>query len=205
MVNWIFFNKQLIWFSKLIENEPLFYSLYIQQLWFFFGAIEVSRKCKQPLTWTNVWLGQTHAGYLYRTMSSAKHQSQWFLSLLGFRRSTKTILQMASLLQRKQYFLLLLSSFLFLLQSQTAESRTLNYKWEVKSELKSPDCFKKLTITINGRSPGPTIYAHQGDTVIVELKNSLHTENVAIHWHGIRQVPQNFHLSLSLSLHILLC
>ncbi|KAL0543278.1 hypothetical protein IC582_018369 [Cucumis melo] len=95
---------------------------------------------------------------------------------------------MASLLQRKQYFLLLLSSFLFLLQSQTAESRTLNYKWEVKSELKSPDCFKKLTITINGRSPGPTIYAHQGDTVIVELKNSLHTENVAIHWHGIRQI-----------------
>lgn len=45
-------------------------------------------------------------------------------------------------------------------------------------------------MTINGRSPGPTIYAHQGDTVIVELKNSLGTENVAIHWHGIRQVPQ---------------
>lgn len=97
---------------------------------------------------------------------------------------------MASLLQIRQYLLILLCFFLFLLQSPTAESRTLTYKWEVKSELKSPDCFKKLTMTINGRSPGPTIYAHQGDTVIVELKNSLGTENVAIHWHGIRQVPQ---------------
>ncbi|KGN48772.1 L-ascorbate oxidase [Cucumis sativus] len=95
---------------------------------------------------------------------------------------------MASPLQSTRYLLILLSFVFFLLQSQTAESRTLNYKWEVKSELKSPDCFKKVTLTINGRSPGPTIYAHQGDTVIVELKNSLFTENVAIHWHGIRQI-----------------
>ena len=128
-------------------------------------------------------------------MLSPKHQPQWFLSLLGFRRSTQTILTMASPLQSTRYLLILLSFVFFLLQSQTAESRTLNYKWEVKSELKSPDCFKKVTLTINGRSPGPTIYAHQGDTVIVELKNSLFTENVAIHWHGIRQVPLNFHFS----------
>ncbi|KAG9138321.1 hypothetical protein Leryth_001526 [Lithospermum erythrorhizon] len=68
------------------------------------------------------------------------------------------------------------------------EARTRHYKWEVKYELKSPDCYKKPTITINGRSPGPTIEAQQGDTVVVELKNSLVTENVAIHWHGIRQI-----------------
>uniref|UniRef100_A0A7N0T6V5 L-ascorbate oxidase n=2 Tax=Kalanchoe fedtschenkoi TaxID=63787 RepID=A0A7N0T6V5_KALFE len=62
------------------------------------------------------------------------------------------------------------------------------YKWEVKYEYKSPDCYKKLAITINGRTPGPTIVAQQGDTVVVELTNSLLTENVAIHWHGIRQI-----------------
>ncbi|XP_022962751.1 L-ascorbate oxidase [Cucurbita moschata] len=95
---------------------------------------------------------------------------------------------MGSLLQSRQNLLILLCFFVFLRESRTAESRTLYYKWEVKSELKSPDCFKKLTLTINGRSPGPTIYAHQGDTVIVELKNSFVTENVAIHWHGIRQI-----------------
>ncbi|KAL6502605.1 hypothetical protein OROHE_024258 [Orobanche hederae] len=68
------------------------------------------------------------------------------------------------------------------------ESRVRRYKWEVKYEFKSPDCYKKLAITINGRTPGPSIVAERGDTVVVELKNSLLTENVAIHWHGIRQI-----------------
>ncbi|KAK1587424.1 hypothetical protein Q3G72_012705 [Acer saccharum] len=69
-----------------------------------------------------------------------------------------------------------------------SEAKIRRYKWELKYEYKSPDCFKKLVITINGRTPGPTIVAEQGDTIIVELKNSLWTENTAIHWHGIRQI-----------------
>ncbi|CAI9280326.1 unnamed protein product [Lactuca saligna] len=68
------------------------------------------------------------------------------------------------------------------------EARIRHYRWEVKYEFKSQDCFRKLVITINGRTPGPSIRAQQGDTVIVDLKNSLLTENVAIHWHGIRQI-----------------
>ncbi|GER47600.1 ascorbate oxidase [Striga asiatica] len=68
-----------------------------------------------------------------------------------------------------------------------AEARVRVYKWEVKYEFKSPDCYRKLAITINGKTPGPSIIAQQGDTIVVELKNSLLTENVAIHWHGIRQ------------------
>ncbi|XP_030468659.2 L-ascorbate oxidase-like [Syzygium oleosum] len=69
-----------------------------------------------------------------------------------------------------------------------AEARVRHYKWDMKYEFKSPDCFKKLVITINGRSPGPTILAQQGDIVIVEVTNGLVTENLAIHWHGIRQI-----------------
>ncbi|KAL3613414.1 hypothetical protein CASFOL_042677 [Castilleja foliolosa] len=69
-----------------------------------------------------------------------------------------------------------------------ARARVRVHKWEVKYEFKSPDCYKKLAITINGQTPGPTIIAKQGDTIVVELKNSLLTENVAIHWHGIRQI-----------------
>lgn len=70
----------------------------------------------------------------------------------------------------------------------SAEAKIRHHKWEVKYDLKSPDCFKKLVITINGRTPGPTINAEVGDTIIVEVKNNLLTENVAIHWHGIRQL-----------------
>jgi FtsP/CotA-like multicopper oxidase with cupredoxin domain len=41
---------------------------------------------------------------------------------------------------------------------------------------------RKLAVTINGETPGPTISAAQGDTVVVRVKNSLLTENLAIHW-----------------------
>lgn len=78
--------------------------------------------------------------------------------------------------------------FVALLSVTSAEARIRRFKWDVRYEYRSPDCYQKLVITINGRTPGPTITAQQGDTVIVELKNSLLTENVAIHWHGIRQI-----------------
>ncbi|KAK7860752.1 L-ascorbate oxidase [Quercus suber] len=84
--------------------------------------------------------------------------------------------------------LLALCLFAFLIYAPIAEARIRHYKWEVKYEYKSPDCYKKLVITINGKSPGPTILAQEGDTVIVEVTNKLLLENLAIHWHGIRQI-----------------
>lgn len=90
---------------------------------------------------------------------------------------------------RRTTLLLCLLGILALLNcSGVAEARIRRYKWEVKYEYRSPDCVKKLVITINGQTPGPTIRAQQNDTVIVELTNNLMTENVAIHWHGIRQI-----------------
>lgn len=95
-----------------------------------------------------------------------------------------------SRLCRRKIFLALFFVF-YLINIPLAEAKIRRYKWEVKYEYKSPDCLKKLVITVNGVTPGPTIEAEEGDTIIVELKNSLLTENVAIHWHGIRQVKIN--------------
>lgn len=67
------------------------------------------------------------------------------------------------------------------------EAAIVMQKWEVKYAYSSPDCYKKLALTINGLIPGPVIEAVEGDTVVVEVTNGLFTENVAIHWHGIRQ------------------
>ncbi|XP_021714136.1 L-ascorbate oxidase-like [Chenopodium quinoa] len=78
--------------------------------------------------------------------------------------------------------------FMIILSTCTVEAKTRYYKWDVKYELKSPDCYKKLVITINGMFPGPTITAEEGDTIVVEVTNNLVTENTAIHWHGIRQI-----------------
>lgn len=68
------------------------------------------------------------------------------------------------------------------------EARTHNLTWKVTYEYKFLDCFKKLAIAINGQTPGPHINATRGDTIIVTVLNNLLMENVAIHWHGIRQV-----------------
>ncbi|KAM5586851.1 L-ascorbate oxidase [Rosa sericea] len=91
-------------------------------------------------------------------------------------------------LHRTLVKLLVVWSLICLVAFSTVEARVRHYRWNVKYEYKSPDCFQKLVITINGGTPGPTILAQQGDTIVVELKNSLLTENIAIHWHGIRQI-----------------
>ncbi|KAF6171779.1 hypothetical protein GIB67_007300 [Kingdonia uniflora] len=92
-------------------------------------------------------------------------------------------------MKRVLFGLLCLCLFISILTVSTVKaSKICRYKWEVKYVYKAQDCFKKLVMNINGKTPGPSILAQQGDTVIVELKNGLLTENVAIHWHGIRQI-----------------
>jgi FtsP/CotA-like multicopper oxidase with cupredoxin domain len=83
---------------------------------------------------------------------------------------------------------LLCCLFLSLSLAAAARAATVHQEWEISYQFKSPDCVRKLAVTINGQTPGPTIRATQGDTVVVRVKNSLLTENVAIHWHGIRQI-----------------
>uniref|UniRef100_A0A0E0MU61 Plastocyanin-like domain-containing protein n=1 Tax=Oryza rufipogon TaxID=4529 RepID=A0A0E0MU61_ORYRU len=63
------------------------------------------------------------------------------------------------------------------------------------------DYVRKLAVTINGHTLGPTIHAVQGDTIVVNVKNSLPTENHTVllndWWHrstyeqaaGLASVP----------------
>lgn len=71
---------------------------------------------------------------------------------------------------------------------ESKAAKTRHYNFEVSYIYWSPDCEEGMMIGINGRFPGPTIRAKAGDTIVVKLKNSLPTEGVVIHWHGIKQV-----------------
>lgn len=42
-------------------------------------------------------------------------------------------------------------------------------------------CTTKPIVTVNGKFPGPTLYAREDDTVIVKVVNHVQ-ENVTIHW-----------------------
>ncbi|KAH9319770.1 hypothetical protein KI387_021539, partial [Taxus chinensis] len=47
-------------------------------------------------------------------------------------------------------------------------------------------CHTKSIVTVNGKYPGPKLFAREGDTVLVNVTNHV-KYNVSIHWHGIRQ------------------
>jgi FtsP/CotA-like multicopper oxidase with cupredoxin domain len=44
---------------------------------------------------------------------------------------------------------------------------------------------------VNGQYPGPTIRAKWGDTVVVNVQNSLQYNGTGIHFHGVRQYLSN--------------
>jgi laccase len=50
-------------------------------------------------------------------------------------------------------------------------------------------CHRKSILTVNGRFPGPTIHARNGDVVTVDVHNQG-DRNITLHWHGVDQ-PRN--------------
>ncbi|KAJ4715670.1 L-ascorbate oxidase family protein [Melia azedarach] len=95
----------------------------------------------------------------------------------------------AELLQCRKSLVMVLSTLcLISIVVPLAQSKVHNLTWEISYQYKYLDCYKKLSIAINGMTPGPVISATQGDTIVVNVVNKLLMENVAIHWHGIRQL-----------------
>ncbi|KAD5960847.1 hypothetical protein R6Q59_013894 [Mikania micrantha] len=82
-----------------------------------------------------------------------------------------------------------LSLFVFgfvLLVCYRAEAATKKYQFDVQVNNVSRLCHAKPIVTINGRFPGPTIYAREGDRVIINVSNHAQY-NMSIHWHGLKQ------------------
>ncbi|KAF3961350.1 hypothetical protein CMV_014028 [Castanea mollissima] len=67
------------------------------------------------------------------------------------------------------------------------ECRVRNYKFNVVLRNTTRLCSTKPIVTVNGKFPGPTLYAREDDTVLVKVVNHV-PYNVSIHWHGVRQL-----------------
>ncbi|MBA0749117.1 hypothetical protein Gogos_003077 [Gossypium gossypioides] len=67
-----------------------------------------------------------------------------------------------------------------------AEAAVRKYQFDIQVKNVSRLCHAKPIVTVNGRFPGPTIYAREGDRVIVNVTNHA-KYNMSIHWHGLKQ------------------
>ncbi|KAI3794227.1 hypothetical protein L1987_36856 [Smallanthus sonchifolius] len=72
------------------------------------------------------------------------------------------------------------------LVSLQAEAATKKYQFDVQVNNVSQLCHAKQIVTVNGRFPGPTIYAREGDRVVINVSNHAQY-NMSIHWHGLKQ------------------
>jgi Multicopper oxidase len=67
--------------------------------------------------------------------------------------------------------------------------RTLTFNWEITNTTCDPDGNgPRVCLLVNNQYPGPTIIANWGDTIVVNVKNSMPNNGTSIHWHGIRQL-----------------
>ncbi|CAI8596850.1 unnamed protein product [Vicia faba] len=62
-----------------------------------------------------------------------------------------------------------------------------HYKFNVVVKNATRLCSTKPIVTVNGKFPGPTIYAREDDNVLIKVVNHV-KYNVSIHWHGVKQL-----------------
>ncbi|VFR00328.1 unnamed protein product [Cuscuta campestris] len=72
---------------------------------------------------------------------------------------------------------------------QLAQAEVLRHTFIVEEAEYTRLCSSKKILTVNGSFPGPTLYAHRGDTIIVRVFNNGN-QNITLHWHGVKQ-PRN--------------
>ncbi|GAB4862067.1 hypothetical protein Ancab_037321 [Ancistrocladus abbreviatus] len=81
-------------------------------------------------------------------------------------------------------FIFQILCFLFLSVFHHSEALR-HYHFEVREAEYTRLCSTKKILTVNGQFPGPTLYAHKGDTIIVHVHNRG-SYNVTLHWHGVK-------------------
>ncbi|URE36070.1 Multicopper oxidase [Musa troglodytarum] len=82
---------------------------------------------------------------------------------------------------------LLAMSTLLALPELSCGSMTRRYKFDIRLQNVTRLCGTRSIVTVNGKFPGPKIMAREGDRVVVKVVNHV-TNNVTIHWHGVRQL-----------------
>jgi len=68
---------------------------------------------------------------------------------------------------------------------------TITHHWNITSGIRYPDGVKKAVYLVNELFPGPTIECRPGDRLVFHVTNTLASEGVSIHWHGLEMRGAN--------------
>ncbi|KAF1978938.1 hypothetical protein BU23DRAFT_191023 [Bimuria novae-zelandiae CBS 107.79] len=68
---------------------------------------------------------------------------------------------------------------------------TRTFNLEIAEKTVSPDGFPKLAQVVNGQFPGPLIEACWGDTIVVNVRNTIKNNGTTVHFHGLRMLHEN--------------
>ncbi|KAH7400450.1 multicopper oxidase family protein [Cadophora sp. MPI-SDFR-AT-0126] len=68
---------------------------------------------------------------------------------------------------------------------------TITHHWNITSGVRYPDGVRKEVYLVNDLFPGPTIECRPGDRLLIHVTNSLASEGVSIHWHGLEMRGAN--------------
>ncbi|EFJ21994.1 hypothetical protein SELMODRAFT_105894 [Selaginella moellendorffii] len=71
--------------------------------------------------------------------------------------------------------------------ADSTTSTTRVYNFTIRSTNVRRLCNSKSLVAVNGRYPGPVIFANQGDRLLINVTNNG-PYNITMHWHGIRQL-----------------
>ncbi|PSS00019.1 Laccase-15 like [Actinidia chinensis var. chinensis] len=85
----------------------------------------------------------------------------------------------------KKIFFLFILGFLLLGGIPHCQAWFRRYRFVVREAWYTRLCETKKILTVNGQFPGPTIYAHKGETLIVDVYNRG-KDNITLHWHGVK-------------------
>ncbi|KAJ3668904.1 hypothetical protein LUZ60_010854 [Juncus effusus] len=76
--------------------------------------------------------------------------------------------------------------FLLAFIGSMSHAAIVEYTFNVQNMTITRLCETRVINSINGQMPGPTIEAHEGDTVVIHAINQS-PYNISLHWHGIFQ------------------
>ncbi|KAK4268745.1 hypothetical protein QN277_025356 [Acacia crassicarpa] len=97
----------------------------------------------------------------------------------------------SSLLSSSMRASFLLGFWVTLLLPELAASVTRHYTFNIDYLNVTRLCHTRSLLSVNGKFPGPRLVAREGDRVVIKVVNHV-SNNVSIHWHGIRQLTSGW-------------